>query len=71
MAVFNTFQNLVTLNLTCRPVYHLLPVSLSLQAWTFAVWTLTSAVARGYAAYNIHNKPFVAPPSCFSYAKRS
>jgi hypothetical protein len=28
----------------------------ALQARTFAVWTLTSAVIRGYAAYNINNK---------------
>ncbi|KAF8841777.1 hypothetical protein BDN67DRAFT_900756, partial [Paxillus ammoniavirescens] len=29
----------------------------ALQTWTFAVWTLTSAIVRGYAAYSIHNKP--------------
>lgn len=28
----------------------------ALQARTFAVWTLTSAVIRVYAAYNINNK---------------
>ena len=28
----------------------------ALQARTFAVWTLTSAVVRAYAAYNINNK---------------
>ena len=28
----------------------------ALQARTFAVWTLTSAVVRAYAAYNIHDK---------------
>lgn len=27
-----------------------------LQARTFAVWTLMSAVVRGYAAYDVHNK---------------
>lgn len=32
-----------------------------LQARTFAVWTLTSAVVRGYAAYNIHSKVYVYP----------
>lgn len=31
----------------------------SLQARTFAVWTLMSAVVRGYAAYNIHDKTWV------------
>lgn len=27
-----------------------------LQSRTFAIWTLTSAVVRFYAAYNIENK---------------
>jgi len=31
----------------------------ALQARTFAVWTLTSAIIRGYAAYNINNKTCV------------
>lgn len=31
----------------------------ALQARTFAVWTLTSAVIRFYAAYNINNKTSV------------
>lgn len=33
----------------------------ALQARTFAVWTLTSAVVRLYAAYNIQNKACVRP----------
>lgn len=36
-----------------------LPVT-PLQARTFGVWTLTSAVIRFYAAYNINNKAYVA-----------
>lgn len=32
-----------------------------LQARTFAVWTLTSAIVRAYAAYHIHDKTFVRP----------
>ncbi|KAJ3515485.1 hypothetical protein NLJ89_g1722 [Agrocybe chaxingu] len=32
-----------------------IPVT-ALQARTFAVWTLTSAIIRAYAAYNINNK---------------
>lgn len=32
-----------------------------LQARTFGAWTLTSAIVRAYAAYNISNKPFVFP----------
>ncbi|KIK80819.1 hypothetical protein PAXRUDRAFT_833318 [Paxillus rubicundulus Ve08.2h10] len=57
MAIFNTFQNFLTLKLTRRLYAGVLPASITaLQARTFAVWTLTSAVVRGYAAYNIHNK---------------
>ncbi|KAJ8589015.1 Erg28-like protein [Rhizopogon salebrosus TDB-379] len=57
MAVFNTIQNFATLKLT-RRLYTGVPSSsiTGLQARTFAVWTLTSAVIRGYAAYNINNK---------------
>ncbi|KAF8841774.1 Erg28-like protein [Paxillus ammoniavirescens] len=57
MAVFNTCQNFLTLKLT-RRLYAGVPSTsiTALQARTFAVWTLTSAVVRGYAAYNIHNK---------------
>ncbi|KZP31658.1 Erg28-like protein [Athelia psychrophila] len=57
MAVFNTVQNFATLKLTRRIYDNVPPNSVTaLQARTFAVWTLTSAVVRGYAAYNIHNK---------------
>ncbi|KAH7884519.1 Erg28 like protein-domain-containing protein [Phlebopus sp. FC_14] len=57
MAVFNTIQNFATLKLTRRLYTGVPPSSITaLQARTFAVWTLTSAVVRGYAAYNIHNK---------------
>ncbi|KAG1887278.1 Erg28 like protein-domain-containing protein [Suillus subluteus] len=57
MAVFNTIQNFATLKLT-RRLYARVPSAsiTALQARTFAVWTLTSAVIRGYAAYNINNK---------------
>ncbi|KAH9481439.1 Ergosterol biosynthetic protein 28 [Psilocybe cubensis] len=56
-AVFNSIQNLLTLKLT-RKLYNNVPATsvTALQARTFAVWTLTSAVIRGYAAYNINNK---------------
>ncbi|KAH7930200.1 Erg28-like protein [Leucogyrophana mollusca] len=57
MAVFNTIQNFATLKLTRRLYTGVSPTSITaLQARTFAVWTLTSAVVRGYAAYNIHDK---------------
>ncbi|KAH7907934.1 Erg28 like protein-domain-containing protein, partial [Hygrophoropsis aurantiaca] len=57
MAVFNTIQNFSTLKLTRKIYTGVPPTSVTpLQARTFAVWTLTSAVVRGYAAYNIHNK---------------
>ncbi|KAF9236749.1 Erg28 like protein-domain-containing protein [Melanogaster broomeanus] len=49
MAVFNTFQNFATLKLTLT----------ALQARTFAAWTLTSAVVRGYAATISTIKPVV------------
>ncbi|EAU85485.1 hypothetical protein CC1G_06386 [Coprinopsis cinerea okayama7 len=55
-AVFNSLQNFVTLKLT-RRIYNKNPQPVTpLQARTFAVWTLTSAVVRAYAAYNITNK---------------
>ncbi|KAK0485160.1 Erg28 like protein-domain-containing protein [Armillaria novae-zelandiae] len=53
-AVFNSVQNFVTLKLT-RKIYPQAAVT-GLQARTFAVWTLTSAVVRAYAAYNINEK---------------
>ncbi|PPQ75726.1 hypothetical protein CVT26_000970 [Gymnopilus dilepis] len=56
-AVFNTIQNFMTLKLTRRIYDNVPPTSITaLQARTFAVWTLTSALIRGYAAYNINNK---------------
>ncbi|KAJ2922403.1 hypothetical protein H1R20_g14689, partial [Candolleomyces eurysporus] len=54
-AVFNSLQNFLTLKLTKR-IYDKTAVVTPLQARTFAVWTLTSAVVRFYAAYNINNK---------------
>ncbi|KAF8199570.1 hypothetical protein BJ912DRAFT_898562 [Pholiota molesta] len=56
-AIFNSVQNFVTLKLT-RRIYNNVPphTVTALQARTFAVWTLTSAVIRIYAAYNINNK---------------
>ncbi|KAM6504204.1 Erg28 [Amanita muscaria] len=57
MAIFNTVQNFTTLKLTTR-IYNNVPPALvtPLQARTFAVWTLTSAIVRAYAAYNINTK---------------
>ncbi|KAI6116868.1 Erg28-like protein [Pisolithus croceorrhizus] len=58
MAVFNTLQNFATLKLT-RRVYTRVPPNqevTALQARTFAAWTLTAAIVRGYAAYYIHDK---------------
>ncbi|EDR08689.1 uncharacterized protein LACBIDRAFT_190509 [Laccaria bicolor S238N-H82] len=56
-AIFNTVQNFMTLKLT-RQIYNNIPATsvTSLQARTFAVWTLTSAVVRAYAAYHINEK---------------
>ncbi|KAF8415016.1 Erg28-like protein [Boletus edulis BED1] len=57
MAIFNTVQNFATLTLTRRLYTGVAPTSITeLHARTFAAWTLTSAVVRGYAAYNIHTK---------------
>jgi hypothetical protein len=36
-----------------------------LQARTFGVWTLTSAVVRGYAAYHVYDKTYVPNKSVF------
>jgi len=57
MAILNTAQNFATLKFT-RQLYSALPIAsvTALQARTFAAWTLTSAVVRAYAAYNINNK---------------
>ncbi|THH02802.1 hypothetical protein EW026_g118 [Hermanssonia centrifuga] len=56
MAIFNTIQNFATTKLT-RRIYNVLPNAVTpLQARTFGVWTLMSAVVRVYAAYNIHDK---------------
>ncbi|KAF9266632.1 Erg28-like protein [Marasmius fiardii PR-910] len=55
-ALFNTIQNLVSLNLT-RRLYGGSPLVNPLQARTFAIWTLTSTIVRGYAAYHLHLKP--------------
>ncbi|KAH9936069.1 Erg28-like protein [Amylocystis lapponica] len=65
LALFNTAQNFVTLNLT-RRMYSTAPNITALQARTFAIWTLTSAMIRLYAAYNIHSKP-VYDIAIFSY----
>ncbi|THV03212.1 Erg28-like protein, partial [Dendrothele bispora CBS 962.96] len=55
-ALFNSIQNFLTLKLTQR-LYSRTPQAVTpLQARTFAVWTLTSAVVRAYAAYHIHEK---------------
>ncbi|KAN0093219.1 Erg28 like domain containing protein [Tylopilus felleus] len=57
MAIFNTVQNFTTLKLTRKLYKGVAPASVTaLQARTFAAWTLTSAIVRGYAAYNIHSK---------------
>ncbi|CAL1716528.1 unnamed protein product [Somion occarium] len=56
VAAFNTVQNFATLKFT-RRVYCKKPAEVTpLQARTFAVWTLLSAVVRFYAAYHIHDK---------------
>ncbi|CAG8457805.1 5830_t:CDS:2 [Ambispora gerdemannii] len=56
IAVANTIQNLITLELTKR-VYNARPEEVtSLSSRTFAIWTFTSGVVRFYAAYNLNNK---------------
>ncbi|KAL0568116.1 ergosterol biosynthesis protein [Marasmius crinis-equi] len=52
-SLFNTIQNLVSLKLTKR-LYGGSPLVNPLQARTFAIWTLTTTIVRGYAAYNLH-----------------
>ncbi|TBU32500.1 Erg28-like protein [Dichomitus squalens] len=55
-AALNTVSNLTSLTFS-RRLYNNAVTSVNpLQARTFAIWTLTSAVVRFYAAYNIHNK---------------
>jgi len=55
-ALFNTIQNYVTLSLT-KKIYNTSrePIT-SLQARTFAAWTLTSAIVRAYGAYHLSDK---------------
>jgi hypothetical protein len=43
-----------SLELTCLLRYAVT----ALQARTFAIWTLTSAVVRAYAAYHINDKTY-------------
>ncbi|BGP17152.1 ergosterol biosynthesis protein [Rhodosporidiobolus nylandii] len=57
LAVFNSVQTFLTTSLT-RRVYSRSAGSVNpLQARTFGVWTLMSALVRIYAAYNISSKP--------------
>lgn len=56
LAVFNSVQNFTTLSLT-RRLYNVAPETVTpLQARTFGVWTLTSAIVRLYAAYHLTEK---------------
>ncbi|PAV16191.1 Erg28 [Pyrrhoderma noxium] len=64
-ALFNTVQCLLTTKLT-RKVYNKTPDVTALQARTFAVWTLTSAIVRFYAAYHINDK-IVYDMALFTY----
>ncbi|KAH8117933.1 Erg28 like protein-domain-containing protein [Phellopilus nigrolimitatus] len=64
-AVFNTVQNFVTLKFTKR-IYNTAPAVTALQARTFAIWTLTSAIVRFYAAYHITDK-LVYDMTLFTY----
>ncbi|KLO09758.1 Erg28-like protein [Schizopora paradoxa] len=65
-AVFNTIQNFTTLKLT-RRLYSASPEAVTpLQARTFAIWTLTSATVRFYAAYHINDK-IVYDMALFTY----
>ncbi|KAF8738110.1 hypothetical protein AX14_011870 [Amanita brunnescens Koide BX004] len=57
-ALFNTVQNYLTLKFTRRIYNNVPPSSVTpLQARTFGAWTLTAAIVRAYAAYNISHKP--------------
>ncbi|CAG8524736.1 2072_t:CDS:2, partial [Diversispora eburnea] len=54
IAIFNTFQNLLTLSLT-KQIYNAKPEQVTgLSSRTFAVWSFCSAIIRFYVAYNIH-----------------
>ncbi|KAJ7170615.1 Erg28-like protein [Mycena crocata] len=66
-AVFNSVQNFTTLKLTQR-IYNNVPAAsvTPLQARTFAAWTITSAVVRGYAAYHLNEK-IVYDMTLFTY----
>ncbi|PWZ00473.1 Erg28-like protein [Testicularia cyperi] len=56
MAIFNCVQNYIDFNFS-RKVYTKGGASVTpLSARTFGVWNFTSAIIRGYGAYNIHNK---------------
>ncbi|KAJ7475794.1 hypothetical protein FB451DRAFT_257070 [Mycena latifolia] len=67
MAIFNSAQNFSTLKLT-RRIYNNVPAATvtPLQARTFAAWTITSAVIRGYAAYHLNQK-IMYDMALFSY----
>ncbi|KAI0768057.1 Erg28-like protein [Trametes elegans] len=55
-ATLNTISN-VTSVAASRKLYNNAPGLVNpLQSRTFGIWTLTSAVVRFYAAYNIENK---------------
>ncbi|OJT15207.1 Ergosterol biosynthetic protein 28 [Trametes pubescens] len=55
-ATLNTIGNLTSVAAS-RKLYNNAPAYVNpLQSRTFAIWTLTSAVVRFYAAYNIENK---------------
>ncbi|KAJ7363971.1 Erg28 like protein-domain-containing protein [Mycena albidolilacea] len=67
MAVFNSAQNFTTLKLTRRIYNNVPPATVTpLQARTFAAWTITSAVVRGYAAYHLNQK-IVYDMTLFTY----
>ncbi|KAJ7650348.1 hypothetical protein FB45DRAFT_887653 [Roridomyces roridus] len=67
LAVFNSAQNFTTLKLTRRIYNKVPPATITpLQARTFAAWTITSAVVRGYAAYHLNEK-IVYDMALFTY----
>ncbi|KAH9945250.1 Erg28-like protein [Epithele typhae] len=55
-ATLNTASNVASLAPSRRLYTGMAAFVNPLQARTFAIWTLTSAAVRFYAAYNIHNK---------------